>query len=358
MKRCMYFFYSSLLCASAFAGVENFSLPMTPPEPDGQQKSTIKYLMDASFTYWYGKQEGMEIAETGIINSSGVVDFNSNNKVFSPSFSYQPGFKLGLGIQGNNDWNLQADYTWFRGSDTTSKSAHANDTTGSGSGIWVLDDWFLQTTSTGQSITGSHVQSNWHLALDQLDIFASNPVYMNKNIAVAAMYGLRTTFIGQKMNLEVTEDLGSTSSLPSQPIHSKNKSHCWGIGPEAGLDIQYQLPMGFRFEGDFMASLLYTTFTKIKHTEDAILTTSNEVSASWSNYTTMRPVIDLGLGIGWKKDLSGNKYCIDFLASYDFSMYWGQNMMRKMLDEYWSGTSGAASDLFFQGLTVNAAFSF
>ncbi|MCX6988582.1 MAG: Lpg1974 family pore-forming outer membrane protein [Chlamydiae bacterium] len=358
MRTYTYFLCSSLLSVSAFAGVENFSLPMTPPETEGQEKSAIKFFFDGSFTYWYGKQEGMEIAETGIVSSSGVVDFNSHNKVFSPSFSYQPGFKVGFGLQGNNDWNLQADYTWFRGSDTTSKSAHANDTENSGSGVWVLDDWFLQTSSTGQSISGSHVKSNWHLALDQLDIFASNPIYMNKNIVVTSMYGLRTTFIGQKMNIKVTEDLGSTSSLPSQPIHSKNKSHCWGIGPQAGLDMQYHLPMGFRFEGDLMASLLYTTFTKIKHEEDAILTTTSELSTSWSNYTTMRPVIDLGLGIGWKKDLSGNKYCIDFSASYDFSMYWGQNIMRKMLDEFWSGTSAAASDLFFQGLTLNAAFTF
>lgn len=358
MKKCISFFYSSLLCASAFAGVENFSLPMAPPEPNVEQQSTMKYFLDASFTYWYGKQEGMEIAETGVINSSGVVDFNSGNKVFSPSFSYQPGFKVGFGIQGNNDWNLQAEYTWFRGSHNTSKSAHANATTNSGTGVWVLDDWFLQTTSTGQSITGSHVKSKWKLSLDQIDLFASNPIYMKKDIAVMGMYGLRGNWIGQKMNIQVIEVLGNTSDLPPQPIHSNNKSHCWGIGPEAGLDIQYQLPMGFRLEGDFMASLLYTTFTTIKHKEDAILTTSNPVSASWSNYTTLRPVMDLGLGIGWKNNFDSNKCCIDLSATYDFSMYWGQNMMRKMVDEFWSGTSAAASDLFFQGLTVSAALTF
>ena len=59
---------------------------------------------------------------------------------------------------------------------------------------------------------------------------------------------------------------------------------------------------------------------------------TGHVISIWDNYTTMRPVMDLGLGIGWKKYLSHNTYCIDFAASYDFSMYWGQNMMRKRLN--------------------------
>ncbi len=76
-----------------------------------------------------------------------------------------------------------------------------------------------------------------------------------------------------------------------------------------------------------------------------------------SDYNTVRPVLDANLGIGWGMDFHG-KYRLNLIASYDFSYFWGQNMMRNMMDEFSYGSASGDNDLYFQGLAITAGFHF
>ena len=183
-----------------------------------------------------------------------------------------------------------------------------------------------------------------------------------KHVKVSGIVGLRTAWIRQKMNIAITQPAASVGSiyLPEQPVHSLNSSHSWGIGPKIGFDTKYLLPQGFRFEGLLATSLLYTQFSSIKHYEEAVTTVALNPEGSTSrmgNYTSLRPVMEMSLGIGWTIDFL-NKYSFDLAASYDVSLFWGQNVMRKMLDEYWTGTEAAARDLYLHGLTIDLSFKF
>jgi hypothetical protein len=81
------------------------------------------------------------------------------------------------------------------------------------------------------------------------------------------------------------------------------------------------------------------------------------LNVSTHDYNCAPPVADINLGLGWGMKLY-QKYHIDFAASYDFSYFWRQNMMRNMLDKTWEGVASGNNDLYFQGLTLTGIFRF
>jgi hypothetical protein len=349
-----------VLSSVAYGAVADQS-QVPPTQSPVKESDGLSGFVNASFIYWYAKEEGLDVAESAVLGNSGQTLLSNEGTVFQQGFSYDPGFKIGGGV-GGDGWSLFTEYTWLRSSNTTSKTAPANDTSASGTGVWNIDDWFLQTTTLGRSPTGTYLSSTCKLGFDIVDLLAGNPIYEKKQVKVDGLVGLRSAWIRQNMNISLTQAAASvgTPFLPNQPIQSLNSSHSWGIGPKLGMTTQFLLPKGFRIEGLFAASLLYTKFSSIKHSEDAvskISINSSGVVARTDSYSSVRPEMQANLGIGWEFDFD-NGSSLDFAASYDFTIFWGQNVMRKMLDEFWVGTNASPGDLYLQGLTIDLRFKF
>ena len=333
------------------------------------EMANITTFVDASFTYWYAGEEGLKLATSGVL-SSGTDYFAQKTNTLFQSFDYTSGFKAGVGIVGHHEWMLHAEYTWFRGRNTTSSGAPlsateltagiATATASSGTAVWVVDDWFLQGTPS-QALAGPTVSSTWRLSMDLIDAVASRPFYQARKFIAAPFGGLRAAFIRQSMTVNLTESTGLFSgAVPSGPIQSRNHSNSWAIGPRVGCEGKWLMPVGFRLEGDLALSLLYTSYTSVKHSEDVASSTFNPgpYTASYSDYGCLRPELDLGLGFGWGTYLHNQRYHIDFSADYDFMYFWSQNMMRNLLDDTLTGTSPSSSDLYLHGLTLTGRFNF
>ncbi|MBX7066564.1 MAG: hypothetical protein K1X28_04985 [Parachlamydiales bacterium] len=333
-------------------------------------KLQAAFFADASFLYWYGGEEGLAIASNGVLNS-GIVYFATETKTYYQGFDYKPGFKVGFGFVGNHSWSTYAEYTWLRGENTSSFSAPSNDLTAgttaalTGTPVLLVGDWFLNGTAVGQALSASHISSKWHYALDLVDLCASRPFYEGPRLTVNPYGGLRLAFIRQKMIVELTQPAAAfggslPAAVPPEPIGSRNYSHSWGIGPRFGADVYWLFCHGFRLEADLAASLLYTRYTKVTHSEDPASSSFNPGSykTSMNDYNCLRPMTELGLGLGWGTYLYGSMYHLDFSASYDFTYMWNQNMIRKLLDDTLTGTSPSSADLYFHGLTFTSRFDF
>jgi hypothetical protein len=368
-----------LTCAALLSQTCAFAASKTTPPPAQEPPpplSKTHFFIDASFNYWYAGEEGLKIASTGVFNEgTGEFYYAHKTKGLYQSFDYKPGFKVGAGVVGVDDWTLLAEYTWFRGSHTkhsTALTSSAVLTAGTvaaldGAEVWVVDDWFLQGTGQAQAIAGSSVSSKWRLALDLADVVVSRPFHQGRSVTFSPFAGLRGARIRQSMTVKLTEaavlfdDIALPSdSVPTQPITSRNHSHSWAIGPRVGVDGRFSLPMEFRIEANVGASLLYTRYTSINHREDSASTQFNPgpYSANIQNYNCLRPEADVGLGFGWGKDLYDQTYHIDFSADYNFMIFWAQNMMRQSLDSTLAGTGSEAANLYLHGLTLTFRFDF
>ena len=103
--------------------------------------------------------------------------------------------------------------------------------------------------------------------------------------------------------------------------------------------------MGFKIEGDLAASLLFTQYTKVFHSEQVAYYQSipSTLETTLSNWNCVRPIAEMGLGLGWGTYLAKQKYHIDFLASYDFLFYgseydqkaYGPNSSRSRIRRQW-----------------------
>jgi hypothetical protein len=66
----------------------------------------------------------------------------------------------------------------------------------------------------------------------------------------------------------------------------------------------------------------------------------------------------MGLGLCWGSHFDCQNYHFDLLATYDFNVLWGQNMIRCAANQGQSYAGLQPADLHLQGLTVTARFDF
>jgi len=68
--------------------------------------------------------------------------------------------------------------------------------------------------------------------------------------------------------------------------------------------------------------------------------------------------MDLSMGLGWGSYFKCRRIFWDLSATYDFNIFWEQNMMRSLADLTNTGSDGAASNLYLHGLTLRTQINF
>jgi len=318
------------------------------------------FFADASFTYWYAREDGLYLAENAIfgVNSLNTVAAPETS-FLTPEHEYEPGFKVGIGAISGQEWNMRLEYTWYRGISSVNKEAPANNSSFPGLGVWNIDDWFQQVGGS-KSLVGTNVDAAWHLGMDIGDFELSRPFYAGCKLVALPFAGIRTMWIRQKVNIAFTQ-LGAAEvfALLPQPIHSITSSNSWGIGPRMGLETRLLLPYSCRLEASCAGSLLISKYSQLTHKEDGqSIASFSSFRLKQGNYKTVNPIAEMNLGIGWGSYLNDCKNHLDFSASYDVMVFWGQNGIRRMLDNGWSGIGSDAGNLSFHGLTLMGRFDF
>lgn len=300
-----------------------------------------------SFIYWHASQDFMDIARVApnVTNSAAT---SYGGTVAFQDVTYEPGFKVGFGFNTNYDgWVFRAEYTWLH--QTVSTSALTAPALPSGAaGTWASSDWFVNANS------GEAVSSSWKMNLDMVDALFERPFYQGTMLTVTPFGGMRGLWLRQNLNINLLNSSGVTTSS------SNNHAASWAVGPATGVGGHWLLGYGFRFEGNAVASLLYTRYTTISHDEQdsqAFLVGANGVGTSVSNIGTVRPVGQLNVGLGWGSYCCNDEFYFDIALDYEFINFWEQNVMRSWVGQI-QGRAEATGDLQMHGLTATLRFDF
>ena len=303
-----------------------------------------------SYLYWNAQQEGMDVARSATLAGSFATP--SGETLFH-DFDYNSGFKIGLGVDFEecDNWAFRVDYTRLHQNNTTTYTA-----SGATDALY-LTNWFYQTNGVSQNPAATSVQSTWDFDLDWLDATMSRPFYQGKKFTVSPFGGLRASWISQTFDVEIADVLNfGGTALDTSTSHNKLTS--WAIGPRVGMEGRFLMGAGFRLQGNVGASLLFTKYDRVSHSENGIVPTNPTVSYFMDDYTCLRPMLEANLGLGWGMYVFNNNAHIDLSATYDFNYLWGQNMMGTLNEINILGNSNNGFDLSLQGLTVSAQFHF
>jgi hypothetical protein len=289
-----------------------------------------------SFLYWHVSQDSMDIAH--VLPLSATLPVTPGAIAFQ-NFEYKPGFKAGIGFNTNYDgWVGWAEYTWLHQKTSTTQTAPALPS--GAPGAWTGQDWFTTTPLTAPSVS-----SKWRMNLDILDLMVSRPFYQGTKLTIDPFAGLRGMLLRQNLNINL--------GVPF--VHVQSKS--WAVGPDMGVAGHWMVgTSGFRFEGKAAGSLLYTRFHKLSQKEQ-VTAAGATVTTKVKSIGAVRPIAELGAGLGWGQYLSCNNYYIDFSVRYDFMLLWEQNVMR-LFTTYLQGFVDYPGDLHLHGLTASARFDF
>jgi len=299
-------------------------------------------FLTAKFIYWDVQQEGMEIGPQ--FSTSPSTTQPSGSLVFPDE--YKAGFKVGLGWNTPfDDWVISAEYTWFH------HNIHKDQTAP------YLTSNFLQAKVTPFDYTTQDLMTSsehrWDIDLDIIDVTMARPCYQGTRLTVTPSFALRGIILGQKYTVTGTVD-GSTNN----PTKAYGKTDSWAVGPSLGIGGNFLVGAGFRLMGNMAGTLAFTRYNDIKYFARTQTAGGTDLSLTHDAQNRVRSIADGAAGIGWSSYLCNQKYHIDLSATYDFHVFWNQNMINWYSASLIGLNGTSPGNLYFHGLTVSAAFDF
>ena len=295
-----------------------------------------------SFTYTQPMQDNMEYA---VISNTTSTILGLDWEYQKTDMGFKPGFKVGLGMNfDRDDWDSLIQYTWFRGSQTTSSSV---DPAGS-EGLVPL--W--STPSAVDFFTSGSIK--WRLNMDLLDYELGRWGYYGRQAIIRPFVGARAAWIRQKADTSYADSVNSDSLIQNESTNS------WAIGPRAGFQTNWMIGEGFRFYGNGAGDILFTRYTKLKSSIETIVAgvLTSFGSTVEKNLNTLRAHLECELGFGWGTYLDCNKWHIDLALGYGFQVFFDQNMFRHFEEAGAIHSTVDNGNLYMQGLNASIRLDF
>jgi hypothetical protein len=301
-------------------------------------------IFTADFIWWKTNISGMEYATSGVVDDGNVfVPFGVSTKkghVSQPNFDFEPGFKVGAGLDFAYDgWDLYANYTWLNGdTERNSISAHR------GKGATTL---FPVVTVFGDIFTSGITKetSKWRQHFNVVDLELGRNFFISRRLTLRPHFGLKSAWISEKWKLRYVDN--DPTLINSQ----KRKQTLWGIGTRAGLNTVWHFSRNWGVYGDIAATALWSDFhIKAKDKEtDLLLAVSPTTLHTKEVITEVIPVFETGLGLTYMAWFDHEEYLFQVSAGWEEQVWLDFN---HLVDFSRTG------NLSVHGLTVKAGFAF
>lgn len=314
-------------------------------------KNPCNFFFNGNFIFWSPLQENMEL---GIVAKTSDPAYlrGGNGNIVRQEADFAPGFQVGVG--GNFDydsWDMFAQYTWLRNTDTVTTSLDADDAR-------ILVPFWMKPEAAGPTFFKG--KEKWHLALDLVDVELGRSYYTGTKLTFRPFFGFRAAFIRQSVDVDY---LNETTGQAHFNTFVDQNTHSWGLGPRGGLGMNWLLGHGIRMYGNGSADILYTQYTTLSYkqhstTASGAVPAGSRLNIQETNQGYLRTHLALDLGFGWGNYFHDDRYHFDLSAGYTFQVFFNQNMFRTYFDDGGFHSAVPSGDLFIQGLTTSVRFDF
>lgn len=316
--------------------------------------------LDASFLYW--KVAGDELDYAYDVTRADNVDPDQTiyrKRFHNVSGDYDPGFKLGLGLDlPCICWDTNLVWTHF----DTKNTSHHDSAHRAGSTVNVAIP-FLKTSEVtvgaGENVVAT---GSLNFKYDVVDLEFGKWICCNNCLLFRPHVGLRAADIREKFHSELDyyATTATTVDLTDYSAHVKNEFK--GVGVRAGLDTDLQLCEGWSVIGRSAVSIVWGN-TKIKNDfvnfDEIDSQDVARVSHETDHYKHSRAFTDLSLGIRYRSCYCTCPFSIEAAWEHHYLFNQHRFFASDVLGENDGGYNFKKNgDVSLQGLTVTLGLEF
>lgn len=207
--------------------------------------------------------------------------------------------------------------------------------------------------------------SNYHNRLDQICLNTGREFFVSKWVTLRPYLGLRTDWLKQRLR---TSNFGNTNT-PNLVLNTKQTNKWWGIGIEAGLNMQMSFCGGFSIYGNVASAIEYG-LQKLHTDETGTDFTPEPFNGLSANYHICRPILDFQLGLGWDYNFCDDKFHFGLKLGWENHVYFNQSRFLNFQTANLAQLGGVnaevanyseaqhGGDLTYQGWTLHASLDF
>jgi hypothetical protein len=359
MKKHFYLFSSLLSISSGLLNAQQQSNRQSPQQSEAvttQPRAMITpavaprvsdgagLIFTADFIWWKTNISGMEYATSGVVDTGFVFvplgQSTKKGRVAQPNFDFEPGFKIGAGLDFAYDgWDLYANYTWLNG-DTERNSISARRGRGATTLIPIVDAF-------GFFIISNVIKarSEWRQHFNVVDLELGRNFFISRRLTLRPHFGLKSAWLSEKFVLRYANS--ESTFLGEQ----NRRQTLWGIGTRAGLNTVWHFSRNWGLYGDLAATALWSDFhvkTRDRET-DVSLTISPRTLNTKQIITEVIPIFETGLGLTYMAWFNQDECLLQISAGWEQQVWLGYN---HFIDFNRTG------NLSVHGLTIKVGFAF
>jgi hypothetical protein len=320
--------------------------PSVAPNVDG-----AGFVFTADFIWWKAHMGNLSYAGTGVVDGGANVPLGgstSKGHLKTPEFDFEPGFKVGAGLDFEHDgWDAFAEYTWLNGDKNRS---HINARAG-------LGESSTTTTPTPSGIVTlvplETASNTWEQSFNVLDTELGRNFFISHRLTLRPFFGLKAAWITEKYNnyFLTTTNTSTALGADSYNIHQKRNQRMWGIGTRAGVDTVWHFSKNWGIYGDLAATAMWGDFhSKAKDTYTNVTTAAVTTNANVkSSITEVNMIFETSLGLTYMTWFNDDSCQFMMKAGWEEQIWFNMN---HFTDSIRNG------DLTLHGLTVKFGVAF
>ncbi|MBF5059836.1 Lpg1974 family pore-forming outer membrane protein [Candidatus Neptunochlamydia vexilliferae] len=300
--------------------------------------------LSADFLFWTARLDGLTYAKTGF---GSLVNSPSRGRVQAVDWSWDPGFKAGLGWSFcHGCWDMLLQYTWFY---TNVDDSKKSESMVPGFQIFTPEDIPLSILPFQKG--SAHFDLHYQVG----DLELGRNYYVSKTLKLRPFVGAKGTW--QKQDYNVFLD---TIPITTNFFHFKTRidHSLYGIGIRGGLNTSWQFSKNVSLYGNMALSGLWVhyntnrkdTFTQIANGEQvgtSITTTNIE-----ARLRLIKPVLEFAMGLRAETYYGCGRYHVLVQAGWESQIWLNQTLYISLNNNY------DRFDLSLQGLTAKLRLDF
>lgn len=333
-----------------------------------QVRGSWDLFVTGSFIYWQPTQDNMEYGlinnlylgnVSGATGTTAATAYGLTGNWLEMKFKFQPGFKVGLGVNSDYDnWDFFAEYTYLR--DRTTNSSNSSATSN------ILPTRGVAYTTAGVATANVYnvASQTWNCNFDFLNLEMGRACYVGRAFTVRPSVGVRGTLMRQKLrsyynNNSIAVTAGGASATVPGSSGVEDYVHSWSVGPRLALNTNWLMGARFRLYGNFAGDITFTQYTmKVNQKFTPTASGTTRLATAENKLGVLRDHVEGELGFGWGTYFDNDNWYFDISAGYTWQVFYDQNMFREFGATNLAKGTYQGGNLYVNGMTANVRFDF